>query len=107
VLPEFKYIADNVIAAFGPEDVRALGDNIVTILSTVRGMTQPEIMQLVQKLTDSTQEAVRIPDEDLDISYIGLLRQMRDRQMRLGLSRTMQLLRAMGGIDPSELPDSA
>ena len=100
VLPEAKYIVDNVVEAFGPEDVRALGDNIVLILSTIRSMTQPEIMTLVQKLTESTQEAVRTPDEALDISYLGLLRQMRDPQMRLGLARTMQLLRAMGGIAP-------
>ncbi len=100
VLPELKYIVDNIVGAFGPEDVRALGDNIVLILSTIRSMTQPEIMTLVQQLTKSTQEAVRTPDEALDISYLGLIRQMRDPQMRLGLARTMQLLRAMGGIAP-------
>ncbi len=104
VLPEAKYIMDNVVEAFGPEDVRALGDNIVLILSTVRSMTQPEIMTLVQQLTESTQEAVRTPDEELDISYLGLIRQMRDPQMRLGLARTMQLLRAMGQIAPPESP---
>ena len=104
VLPEAKYIMDNVVDAFGPEDVRALGDNIVLILSTVRSMTQPEIMTLVQQLTESTQEAVRTPDEELDISYLGLIRQMRDPQMRLGLARTMQLLRAMGQIAPPEPP---
>ncbi len=100
VLPELKRIADNVMDAFGPEDVRALGDNVVTILTTVRSMTQPEIMALVQKLTDSTQEAVRTPDDELDISTLGLIRQMRDPQMRLGLARTMTLLRAMGDIAP-------
>ncbi|HFQ95689.1 MAG TPA: DUF1641 domain-containing protein [Anaerolineae bacterium] len=104
VLPEAKYIVDNVVEAFGPEDVRALGDNIVLILSTVRSMTQPEIMTLVQQLTESTQEAVRTPDEELDISYLGLIRQMRDPQMRLGLARTMQLLRAMGQITPPTPP---
>ena len=100
VLPELKYMADNVMEAFGPEDVRALGDNVVTILTTVRSMTQPEIMLLVQKLTDSTQEAVNTPDDELDISYLGLIKQMRDPQMRLGLARTMTLLRAMGNIAP-------
>jgi uncharacterized protein YjgD (DUF1641 family) len=102
VLPELKRMADNVMEAFGPEDVRALGDNVVTILTTVRSMTQPEIMTLVQKLTDSTQEAVRTPDDELDISTLGLIRQMRDPQMRLGLARTMTLLRAMGDIAPPE-----
>jgi len=102
VLPELKYIADNVMEAFGPEDVRALGDNVVTILTTVRSMTQPEIMALAQKLTDSTREAVRTPDDELDISYLGLMRQMRDPQVRLGLARTMSLLRAMGSIAPPE-----
>jgi uncharacterized protein YjgD (DUF1641 family) len=102
VLPELKYMADNVMDAFGPEDVRALGDNVVTILTTVRSMTQPEIMTLVQKLTDSTQEAVRTPDDELDLSYLGLMKQMRDPQVRLGLARTMTLLRAMGNISPTE-----
>jgi uncharacterized protein YjgD (DUF1641 family) len=107
VLPELKRIADNVMDAFGPEDVRALGDNVVTILTTVRSMTQPEIMALVQKLTDSTQEAVRTPDDELDISTLGLIRQMRDPQMRLGLARTMTLLRAMGDIAPPEANSAA
>ncbi len=102
MLPELKYIADNVMGAFGPEDVRMLGDNVVTILTTVRGMTQPEIMMLVQKLTDSTREAVKTPDDELDISTLGLIRQMRDPQMRLGLARTMTMLRAMGHITPPE-----
>ena len=107
VLPELKRMADNVMDAFGPEDVRALGDNVVTILTTVRSMTQPEIMALVQKLTDSTQEAVRTPDDELDISTLGLIRQMRDPQMRLGLARTMTLLRAMGDIAPPEANSAA
>lgn len=101
-LPELKYIADNVIEAFGPEDIRLLGDNVVTILTTVRGMTQPEIMTLMQQLTDSTKEAVRTPDEELNVSYLSLIKQMRDPQMRLGLARTMQLLRAMGHITSPE-----
>ena len=107
MLPELKYIADNVMDAFGPEDVRMLGDNVVTILSTVRGMTQPEIMMLVQQLTDSTQEAIKTPDEELDISTLGLIRQMRDPQMRLGLARTMRMLRAMGHIAPPDQISSA
>ena len=107
VLPQVKYVADNMMAAFGPEDVRALGDNVVTILTTVRSMTQPEIMLLVQKLADSTQEAVNTPDGELDISYLGLLKQMRDPRMRLGLARTMTMLRAMGNIAPSEQTESS
>ena len=40
-------ILDNVITHYSPEDVRSLADNIVTILETVRSMTQPEMMTAV------------------------------------------------------------
>ena len=37
-------IADRVVTEFTEEDVKALGDNVVTILNAVKEMTQPEVM---------------------------------------------------------------
>ncbi|RME80373.1 MAG: DUF1641 domain-containing protein [Caldilineae bacterium] len=93
------YIIDNIVEAFGPEDVKALGDNIVTILTTVREMTQPEVMETVQNLTARMREVEEKP-EQVDTSFIGLLRQLRDPHTRRGLALTLQMLKAMGEEQP-------
>ncbi|VAW20700.1 hypothetical protein MNBD_BACTEROID01-767 [hydrothermal vent metagenome] len=38
-------IFDNIITHYSPEDVKALADNIVTIMETIRSATQPEMMK--------------------------------------------------------------
>ncbi len=85
-------ILDNIVTGFSPEDVRLLADNIVLILNTVKQLTQPDVMQLLQELADTYREVERHP-ERLDISTFGLLRQMRDPEVRRGLALTMQMLR--------------
>lgn len=92
---EGYYVLDNIVTAFGPEDVRALGDNIVTILTTIKEMTQPEVMLMVQNLT----RTVRVVEEEpaaIDTSFWGLIRQLRDPQVRRGLVLTLQMLKSVG-----------
>lgn len=38
-------IIDNIVAHYTTEDVRALADNIVTIMDTVKNLTQPDMMK--------------------------------------------------------------
>lgn len=102
---EGVYVLDNIVEAFGPEDVRALGDNIVTILSTVREMTQPEIMHTAQNLA-RTFNVPEVRREGLDVSYLGLIKQMRDPEMRRGLALTLTLLKAIGSDNPTDVNGS-
>ena len=44
---ELKNIADNVVTSFSVEDVKALGDNIVTILNTIKSLTQPDMLHSI------------------------------------------------------------
>ena len=44
---ELFNIVDNVVNHFTVEDVKLLGDNIVTILETVKSITQPEMLKAV------------------------------------------------------------
>lgn len=97
---EAQYVADNIVGHFGPEDVRQLGDNIVTILTTVKQMTQPEIMGMMQNLAGGLRRVEAHP-ETVDISFRSLLRQLRDPQTRRGLAITLGMLRAMGAEQPS------
>ena len=96
---EGQVVLDNIVDAFGPEDVRQLGDNVVTILTTVKQMTQPEIMGMMQNLVGSMRTAEAQPQE-VSTSMWSLLKQFRDPQTRRGLAITLGMLRAVGAETP-------
>lgn len=86
-------IADNVVASFGEDDVRKLGDNVVLILNVIKDMTQPQIMQFVRSTLLVAAEEVEKP---VDASLLGLAAQMRDPAVRRGLALTMRVLHVIG-----------
>jgi uncharacterized protein YjgD (DUF1641 family) len=88
-----KRIADNIVTSFTADDVDRLGDNIVLILNTIKDMTQPEIMNFVRSTLLVAEREVEKP---VDISYPGLLRQMRDPAVRRGLALTMRVMHVIG-----------
>ena len=88
------YVLDQVVTSFGEEDVRQLGDNVVLILNTVKSLTQPEMMTLVNGLTAGFHAAEAEAEAgQLDASLLGLLRQMRDPEVRRGLAVTLATLK--------------
>jgi uncharacterized protein YjgD (DUF1641 family) len=100
LMKEGQYVLDNIVDHFGPEDVRQLGDNAVTILTTVKQMTQPEIMGMMQNLAGGLRMAETQP-EQVDTSFRNLFRQLRDPQTRRGLAITLGMLRAVGAEGPA------
>jgi len=42
---ETQKIMDNIVGHFTPEDVSALADNVVTMMETVKSMTQPDMLE--------------------------------------------------------------
>jgi len=85
------YITERVVTEFNEDDVHALGDNIVTILTTVRNMTQPDILAMANKAIDTIHEE---PDST-GLSAWALIREMNDPKVRKGLSRMLNMLKAM------------
>jgi uncharacterized protein YjgD (DUF1641 family) len=97
-------MVDEIVTSFSEEDVTALRDNVVLILNTVKELTQPEVMTLLNRTGVSLQSV----QEDAGAeppSVFALLRQMRDPQVRRGLGRTLALLRTVGEDAPA-LPAS-
>jgi uncharacterized protein YjgD (DUF1641 family) len=86
-------IMDNVVTSFSEEDVNRFGDNVVLILNTVKDMTQPEIMNFVRNTLLVAEQEI---DKPVDISYLGLMRMMRDPEVRRGLAMTMKVLHVVG-----------
>ena len=86
------YVMDQIVTSFSEEDVRLLGDNVVLILNTVKALTQPEVMNLVNNLTEGFQEVDEHADE-LPTSTFGSMKQMNDPDVRRGLAITMAMLK--------------
>ncbi|HEC22358.1 MAG TPA: DUF1641 domain-containing protein, partial [Chloroflexi bacterium] len=85
------YIAEQVVSEFSEEDVRALGDNIVIILRTIRNMTQPEVMALANNAV----EAIRNEGPEDDLSLWGLMREISDPKVRRGFARLLNMIKAL------------
>lgn len=46
-MKEFGAIMDNIVTHYGVNDVRMLADNVVTILDTVKNLTQPDMLKSI------------------------------------------------------------
>jgi len=92
-------LVDNIVTSFSAEDVNRLGDNIVLILNTVKDMTQPEIISFVRNTLLVAEKEIEKP---VDVSYLGLVRQMRDPAVRRGLALTLRVMQVIGTQAASE-----
>lgn len=93
-------VMDRVVTSFTEEDVNQLGDNIVLILNTVKEMTQPEVMQLLQRTAHEVREA--------EVEEIGLLKlawRMRNPAVRRGMSRMLKVLESFADVKPQTIGD--
>jgi len=85
-------VVDRIVTEFSEEDIQALGENIVTIINTVKNLTQPEIMSLTNNALKAFQEE---PVTDKNISMLALLRDLSDPQVRRGLARLLNLVKVI------------
>lgn len=83
-------IANRVVEEFGEEDLKALGENVVTILKTVRNLTQPEIMTLTNNALSHMEEPI-----DDNVSTWTILREMRDPEVRKGIARLLKVVKGL------------
>ncbi|MEW5848267.1 MAG: TusE/DsrC/DsvC family sulfur relay protein [Myxococcota bacterium] len=85
-------VVDRVVTGFTPEDVTALGENVVRILQTVRGMTQPAVLAIADEATRAVEDA----QGGEPMSWRGLLHASRDEDVQRGLATMVAVLRRVG-----------
>ncbi len=90
---ESVQIIDTIVTSFSVEDVRLLRDNISSILLTVKGMTQPEMLQTI----DNALGFFRKMDIDVqkDVSYFQIMREMRNPEVKQGIVFMLEFLKNM------------
>lgn len=92
-MKETGAIIDNIVSHYGVDDVRMLADNVVTILDTVKNLTQPEMMK-------SVDNAVRVfsnleMDEVPEYSVFKLMREMNKPEMKKALGFMVSFMKSL------------
>jgi uncharacterized protein YjgD (DUF1641 family) len=86
-------LMDHLVASFSEEDLNRIGDSLPQIANLVKDLAQPEILDFAQNTMVEVKQELGKP---VDVSYIGLMRQMRNPDVRRGLALTLRLMQVIG-----------
>jgi uncharacterized protein YjgD (DUF1641 family) len=77
-------VIDNIVVNFSTKDISQLADNIVTILQTIKNMTQPEVLRGINNAVKvfNSMEIEKVPE----YSFWRLLKEMRSPEMKRGMA---------------------
>ncbi len=89
---ELLQLVDRVVTGYKAEDVRALGDQIVRILDTVRSLTQPDVLAIAQQATEVLHDADRLQP----VGMLGMVKASRDDDVQRGMAILLEMLRHVG-----------
>lgn len=77
---EFGSIIDKIVTHYSVDDVRLLGDNVVTILDTIKNITQPEMLKSIDTAVKvfSSMETENVPE----YSIFRVMREINKPEMK-------------------------
>jgi uncharacterized protein YjgD (DUF1641 family) len=90
---EMGKVADNVVTSFTVEDVKKLGENIVTILNTVKSITQPDMLHAVNNALNMYKKMDLEVEEN--VSLLGLLKEMNTPEARRGMAFAVRFMKSI------------
>ena len=84
-------VFDTIITNYTKEDVEQLADNVVTIMDTVKSMTQPEMMKALNNAMNIYQ---KLDVEDIpEYSIFKAMKEMRTPEMKRGIGFMITFLK--------------
>ena len=100
-IKELGNVADKVVSSFSADDVKHLGDNIVTILNTIKALTQPDMLH-------SINNAVHVyKNLDIEItkksSIFSLLKEINTIEFKNGMAFAIQFLKNVANPSENEI----
>lgn len=87
-----------IAAKYTPEDIDAMGDGFVLMHGMVKKLSNPALIQFLDKLVDIPLEAHL--EEAKPVGPFGLAWKMRSPECREGLGVMLELTRALGKLKP-------
>jgi len=92
-------IIDNIVTHFSVEDVRLLGDNIVTILDTVKNLTQPEMLHAINNAASIYKTLD--PRESESYSLWRMVKELNTPEMKRGIGFMVMFLKNIAAENSS------
>lgn len=98
-IKELRNITDNVVTSFSAEDLKNLGDKIVSILNTVKNLTQPDMLHAI----NNALAVYKNLDIEIgkDVSIIKLIREFNTPEVKRGLAFGLRFLKNIVEIQSS------
>lgn len=90
-IKESQNIIDRVVTSFSKEDIKALGDNVVTILNTVKNLTQPDMLHTINNAVSVYKNLDM--EVSKDVSYFKLMKELNTPGVKRGLAFAIQFLK--------------
>lgn len=88
---ELFRVMDNIVENYSQEDVRLLSDNIVTILDTIKNLTQPEMLMAMNNAINVFKN---VDTTDIkEYSVWKVLREMNSPEMKRGIGFMMAFIK--------------
>jgi len=88
---ELSKVLENIVTHFTPQDVKELADNSVTILETVKGMTQPDMLSAMNNAVNVFKN---LDTKDIpEYSLWKALKELRSPEMKKGLGFMITFLK--------------
>ncbi|NQU32017.1 MAG: DUF1641 domain-containing protein [Bacteroidetes bacterium] len=84
-------IMDNIVTHFSVEDLQSLADNIVTIMETLKNLTQPEMLKTINN-TLMVYKSIQVNNIE-EYSLFKALREMNSKEMKKGIGFMITFLK--------------
>ncbi len=99
-LKELQRAGDNVVTSFSPNDVKLLGDNIVTILNTIKNLTQPDMLQAINNAVAVYKNIDVKVDEK--VSLFSLMKELNSPEVKRGLAVGLKFLKNLASLEENQ-----
>lgn len=93
---ELGKAADNVVTSFSADDVRRLAENAVTILNTVKNLTQPEMLQGLNSAVGMYKKLDIHVEEDVTLR--SLFKELNTPEARRGMAFAIRFLKSVSAL---------
>jgi len=88
---ELFNVADKIVGHFTVDDVKMLGDNVITILETVKSLTQPEMLGAINNAVGIYQNLD--PKDTPEYSIWKVMRELNTPEMKRGIGFIITFLK--------------
>lgn len=95
-MKELTKVSDNIVTSFTVQDVKDLGENVATILNTIKSLTQPDMLQTINNAV-SVYKSLDI-NVDEKVSTYRLLKELNKPEMKRGLAFAIQFLKNLSEV---------